>query len=296
MFILKLALRPWRQSPFNQIFSFFSLGVLLFFGSFLFWIQDSMGPVISQLQTDQVWTAYLKPSVLRKDEDHVVDSIKIALGAAAVRDTEVQLTTMDQFVDQLKVQYPDLVQELLNVGTDAEQIIPRYVTIAGSLPKALYPVIKALPEIENVATSEHRFKHTIGAFITIRWIVRLLFLGLTLVALVGLMHLARLHQIHFSETLSLLKLWGASGVTLKLPALISGLVIGVLGGLFAAITWSILGGTLVTHVKSFSPVFKTMSHPITLGFGVLILGIILGALSSLLVSFRKPSRAGVLSA
>src|SRR6185503_2631247 len=109
MYLLKLALRPWRLAPFSQIFSAIAVGLLLFLTSFLFWLQDGLRPVLTRLQGEQVITAYLAKSLDHKDGTRIIDKITAQVGEPGI---EIKLVNSSQFIQLLKNQYPDLAREL----------------------------------------------------------------------------------------------------------------------------------------------------------------------------------------
>ena len=109
MYLLKLSLRPWRRSPYSQVFTSIAVGVLLFLAGFLYWMQSSLSPVIDRLQNEQVITAYLDPALEPKDEPQIVDSIRTTLGAHEVaQPADVELVQPDQFINHLRGEYPEL--------------------------------------------------------------------------------------------------------------------------------------------------------------------------------------------
>jgi cell division protein FtsX len=82
MYLLKLAVRPWRLAPFSQVFSALAVAFLLVLVGFLFWMQEGLRPVLTRLQGEQVITAYLRAEVPEKEESKIVDQIRVAVGAA----------------------------------------------------------------------------------------------------------------------------------------------------------------------------------------------------------------------
>jgi hypothetical protein len=66
MYLLKLALRPWRLAVFSQFFSGIAVGFLLLMMGFLYWIEEGLKPVMEHLRKEQVVTAYLDSTVSSK--------------------------------------------------------------------------------------------------------------------------------------------------------------------------------------------------------------------------------------
>ncbi|MGK5089179.1 hypothetical protein WDW86_16635 [Bdellovibrionota bacterium FG-2] len=290
MYLLKLALRPWKVSLSNQIFSSGAMGLLLVLLSFLLWLGQGLKPVVDRLDREQVITAYIHPSIEVQDEAPVIDSIKVAVGASASRNSESQVQAQvqvrrvqtEEFFSLIRNAYPDLAREVEDLGAEAKKLVPRYVSITGMLDTKAIDRVRAIPGVESAETSRERFKHIAGAFSTLRWVSLFLSLGIAVALLSGLIHLARTNSMLHRDSLALLRLWGASNFTLRTPSLISGAMVGLLGGALAAGVW--LGGSLLalSRIRLLSPLFEALPNPPTY-FALLILGcgILLGLFSGL---------------
>lgn len=276
MFLLKLALRPWRQAPLSQMFTAFAVGLLLLLIGFLFWMERGLRPVLVRLQNEQVVTAYLDPSMEKKDEARIVDTIRTSVGAHA----EVRMVDTRGFLGELKEHYPELSRELEDLGTEMNSIIPRYVTIAGMLGPNAGDQIKAVPGIEGVDSSKDRYQHIVGAFSALRWVAKLLIIGLCVALFTGLIHLAKMNSQLHQEAIALMRLWGAGAFSLRAPALLSGLWVGLLGGGVACVGWIVAGRWLGLQIRTLSPMLGEMPQPSPfLGAALLGAGILIGALA-----------------
>src|SRR5262249_50706991 len=117
----------------------------------------------------------------------------------------------------------------------------------------------------------------VGAFVAMRWVARLLVLGSGLALLVGLMHLARLSAYMHQEALTIFKLWGASAMEMRAPAMISGALVGALGGLVAGAAWIAAGRDLSTQIRSLSPMLNSLPTPsLALAIGLMAAGVVIG--------------------
>ena len=276
MFLLKLSLRPWRLAPLSQLFSAVAVGFLLVLAGFMFWMERGLKPVVMRLEHEQVITAYLDASVDPKDEHAIADQIRVAVGA---RPAEVRLVDSNEFVGELRDHYPELSKELENFGGEMNTFIPRYVSVAGMFPAAAVDKVKIIPGIESAETSAARFRNVAGAFAALRWVARLLGVGLVLALFTGLIHLARMNSYLHQESLTLLRLWGAGPWTLRAPALLSGIWVGTAGGAIALGGWLLGARFLATHIRELSPLLRELPMP-TLLVGVMLL--VSGATSGLL--------------
>lgn len=268
MYLLKLSLRPMRAAPASQLFSALAVGLLLFLVGFLQWMQQSLGPVTARLQNEQVITAYLDPGLDPKDEGRIVDAIRSQLGA---RPVEVSLTQSAQFVEQIRGEYPELAQELESLGAEMLGMVPRFVTVSGLMDAATLGQIKSVPGVESAESSHDRYQHIVSAFRAVRWIARLFIVGLAAVLFTGMIHLARMNAGLHGDALSLLRLFGAGAMQLRLPGLLSGLYVGLLGGLLAAAGWALGGNWMGAQLIALSPLFQGMSGP-SLVFALVLLG------------------------
>ena len=196
MYLLKLSLRPWRRSPYSQVFTSIAVGVLLFLAGFLYWMQGSLAPVIDRLQNEQVITAYLDPALDAKDEPKIVDSIRMTVGAHP----EVELVQPDKFIGHLRGEYPELARELEDLGSEMQTVIPRYVSISGILPANTVGEIRQIQGVQSAESSTDRFQNVIGAFRALKWIATMLTLGLALALTTGLIHLGRTNAYLHQET------------------------------------------------------------------------------------------------
>lgn len=282
MYLLKLALRPWRLAPLSQIFSGIAVGFLLLLVGFLFWMQNGLKGVLVRLQGEQVITAYLDNSVENKNEEKIVDAAREALGPTP----EIKLVNTSLFIKHLRAQYPDLSRELEDLGQETNQIVPRYVSISGILPDSAIEKIKVIPGIEHAESSKDRYHHIVGAFSALRWVARILMAGICLALLTGLIHLSRMNAYLHKDALSLLHFWGAGSATLASPSILSGISVGLLGGVIAWSGWITIGVWLARHVRSISTILKGMPpvHP-HLAFALLVLGAIIGLFAGALGSF-----------
>lgn len=302
MYLLKLALRPWRVAPVSQIISSVSVGFLVFGTVLLFWLSWALTPVIHRLQSEQIATAYLVPTVPIGEEKTIEDSIRTLVGSA-----EVRTTTAEEFLKVLKEAQPELATELEEMTTTRPQtvqegseprthedpfLIPRFVTISGMLDSADLEQIKRLTGIESVESSRGRQKPVVEAFLTLRLVSRAMAVGLLLALLTGMLHLARVHAQFHGAAHSILELWGASSVRSKIPSAFSGILVGTLGGFGASLLILFTAPALKTGLGQFSPMLAGLTpiHPLLAG-AALGLGMMVGVFCGFAGVLRAPRRS-----
>ena len=256
MFLLKLSLRAWKMAPLSQFFSAIAVGFLLLLLGFLFWMQQGLKPILFRLQAEQVVTAYLKETIEPKDENQVVDAVKEVVGNP--NSVEIKLVNAPQFLNLLKGQYPDLGKELEGLGPEAAQLVPRYISVSGIFSGHAFEKIKSIPGIESVESSKDRYHHIVGAFSAMRWIAHILIMGVCVALLTGMLHLSRMNVFLHQDSLSLLQFWGAGKKTLMTPGALTGLSVGLAGGIMAAAGWLTAGSWLTQHVRTSSLILKGM--------------------------------------
>jgi cell division protein FtsX len=287
MLLLKVALRPWRLAPYSQFFSAFAVAFLLLLAGLLFWIQQGLNPVLARLEQEQVITAYVNTAVPASDENKIIDQIQVALGSHAER-ADIKLVQSEQFVEQIKQTYPDLGRELEDLGPETTTIVPRYVSISGLLIDSALDKIRAIPGIESADSSRDRNRSVIGAFMTLRWVAKVLSAGLCLALLTGLIHLARTNSYIHRDAVSLLRLLGGDGLQLQIPGILSGVCVGALGGVLALAGWLSAGLWLSTQVKHLSPVLRSMpaANPYH-GIVLMLLGIAIGLMAGMIGNLAR---------
>src|SRR6185503_10890780 len=96
-------------------------------------------------------------------------------------------------------------------------IIPRYVSISGMLEDSTLERVKSVSGVESAETSKDRYRHVVSAFTALKWVLNFLVAGIGLALLTGLIHLARTNAYLHRDSISLLRLWGASEWTLRAP-------------------------------------------------------------------------------
>lgn len=256
MLLLRLALRPWKIAPLSQVFSALAVGFLLIMSAFLYWMQEGLKPVLNRLKHEQVVTAYLQPDLQAEREKEIIEAVQKTLGENSR--VELQLISPQKFISQIKGQYPDLGKELEEMGSEMIQVVPRYLSLSGWLPETVLETLKATPGVSSAETSQGRYQQIYGAFSILRWVAKLMVVGLCLALFTGLIHLARMNSYIHREVVGILKFWGGTATTQRLPSLISGLSIGVVGGGLAAIAWVTGGVALIRQIRELSPFLAEM--------------------------------------
>jgi len=266
----KLALRPWKAAPLSQFVAATVVGFLVLLSGFLFWLERGLEPVVRRLQQEQVVTAWVAAGSAKgaatgtaAEEQVLVEKVQAALTAAGERASRFQVRFHNgaEFLEQLRGSYPDLVRTVEDLGPEGAHVVPRFVTVTGMLSNGALDVVKRVEGIEGAETSRDRYVHIVGAYQALRWMTRVLALGLSLALLTGLVHLARMNSLLLQDAVGVLRLWGASGAILRMPGLIAGASVGLLGGVLAVVGWSAGAETLVETLRALSPQLRDLADP-----------------------------------
>lgn len=286
---IRLGLRPWRTAPMTQAVSSLAVGFLMLLMGILVWLEDGIKTVVHRLSTENVITAYLESTLPAEKEGQVIDAIKSVVGSQAA---QVEFVDQARFLDEIKTPYPGLYRELETLGNDARMVTPKYVSAVGRFSKSTLTQVQSLSGVEFAESSENRHTQIVGAFKTLRTVLRFLILGITLVLLGGLVQLVRLNSHLHQDVLSMMKLWGAKQLSLKAPMIVSGAIVGFWGGAVAAVTWLFVGTWVGVELRSLTPMLGDLpaAHP-GLSVALWAAALALGTLSGLFATdVEKASR------
>jgi cell division protein FtsX len=257
MTLLKLSLRPWFQAFWTQILCALAVGILLFLGAVFGALSLGLEPVLVRAESQELLTVVLDSTQNLDQEKKTLDDIRTTLGSAP----QAVFTGPQDFIERLGKQDPDLVHEILQLGENAMSVVPRFVTITGFSSKSESIAdkrldLKAIAGVESVEDSKSQFIHIAQVLRNLQWGARALGLGVVLTLFCLLIVLARLNEQFFVGSLRVLKLWGAPYWVLILPAILSMLSVGLLGGGAAYLAWRGLGPEAIAQFQSFSPLLS----------------------------------------
>lgn len=169
MALFRVLLRSWFLHPLSEL-TYLVTGLLLaIVANVAFGLHHQSE--LSEAKISQIKLAilYISPALPKGAETSVFESTKTILDSyklSANTDSEVsgstipmkhlQLVTTDQFIAQLKQKYPKIAEELLQVDSEVEKLIPRYISYAGPLPSGAVEALKAVPHIERIEFHERK--------------------------------------------------------------------------------------------------------------------------------------------
>lgn len=268
MYLLKLALRPWRKSAVVQVLSALSFSFIIFLMSLFFWMDRELKPLVTKLRTDQVLTVYLNTDTEAADEKRIVDSIRMTVGSHP----DVRFVSSDGFLEEMKRSYPDLIDEVYQLGPEMKMTVPKYVSVAGTLSSSLIPEIKKVPGVDSVDISYNKLRQAAGPFQTLRLFSKFMITGLLIAGICGVVLLGRSIHSQHRETVSLMELMGASPFEKKTPALLSGVSVGIVSGLMSFLFWILFAPKITAALRDFSPALTGLSDP-SMMIGFVLMGV-----------------------
>ncbi len=255
----------------SQVFGAITIGFILFLGFGIFQFELGLKPVINSIRQKEVVTVFLNPALSKEVQKVLIDSIDTLVGA------KTKFVDQKQFLKKMNKLYPDLGEELYQLGSEYESIIPQYVSIEKRLPKRIIKQIKNAEGVELVEKSSDEFLNSLGAFESIRGVILVLLVGLSLTWIILNLYLSRMNSHLQLDFVQFLKLWGAENWLARVPPMISGGVVGLIGSLLAAIALVVLRSQIDGLVQGLSPALNLFQMSVTLEsiatlFGVGVIG------------------------
>ncbi|MBS1963842.1 MAG: hypothetical protein JST04_16650 [Bdellovibrionales bacterium] len=274
MFALRLALRPWRLQPLSQILSLATLGVLLLLAGFFASLATALPELRRGLEGDQVASVFLDPSAEPASLDSVRDQIRLSLGSSAV---SVEYVDADAFLAAVQTNQPDLAKEVAALGNEKDWVTPRHYSLRGTIGEKLVDRLRAIPGVESVAFSAHRFQPILENLSAIAWLSRVLFSAIVLAMVAVLILLGRLNSGIFSEAEGIVSQMGGSPWQARFPARLNPILLATGAGLLAGICFMRLSPWFAAKMAALSPFFAglgtkapLLSPPLLLGLGLLV--------------------------
>lgn len=275
MFLIKLAIRPWKLAPVSQLLASSSAIVLLFLIGFLVWFSSAIGGVITQLSGDQIVTVYLEAGSGGTKPGLVKDSIRTSLGSSAVR---IDYVGSEEFLSSLSKNYPELSKEIASLGEEQKALTPEYLSLKGKISAEQLTRLKKINGVESIDTSGDRFRPIVENLEALRFVTHA-FLLAALCALISLfILLSRMNRSIHDDIAELLRQMGASESRTRAPQILSGVLFGVTTAGVAGFFAMILEDQFIDKFLSFSPYFNTMNGPSIIHHAIIPLaGISIGA-------------------
>jgi len=182
MGLLKLGLLPLKKYPFG--FFIFSIFATLFgaSGALFFHLYLNFNQVKKQVVENQVVTAFLKPGLSHTQQQQVLDEIRTEYASSIGSEESIKFVTPEEFLDRMEESDKTLAKELVDLGSELEDVVPRYLTFKGKFSDADLLKIKNYGNVEDIFSS----KDKLFALAESIDVLGILLIGASIISLIGL--------------------------------------------------------------------------------------------------------------
>jgi len=263
----------------HKLMSFASVAViaacLLIMGSFSL-VSVNINSLIKNLEQENEVVAFIDESLTEEQAQSLYDSI-VAVDNVASAEFVSKETAMSNFMEDY--------DETLMEGIDSSVFRNRFVVHLTDI-SLMSQTRDALAQVPGVAKVNAHIDYANG-FITVRNIISvvslILIVILVIVSFFIMSNTIKLATFSRRNEIAIMKMVGATNGFIRIPFVVEGLVLGILGGLIAFFAeWGIYslvtGKIMETIAGSFVNVisFKTLAVPVLLVY--LAIGILVGSL------------------
>ncbi len=262
--ILKLSLRNWRDTPAHQAGAVLLSSSLLLSGAVLLHLERSVTHAALRVERETRFTVFLKEPGAEPGADSkgdIQDEIRLRLGAYAETSIRSREVRKDEVLEHLKKNHPDLHAEIRDLGEEGEQLVPRAVHVVTEVDPArragAVADLQKLEGVENVQTSEGHAKILRSPVHGLRWLLRALVIGVLAAWVVGWVSLARSQAAGLERLQRPLKLWGASELQSRLPAILAGLWVGLPSAAMASLSYAWVARPILMRLAGESVLFAS---------------------------------------
>lgn len=282
---IKLALRPWKKLPIVQWLGIFSLSLLMIGLNSVFWLSGNITTLLTKLNAEKVVTVYLESNT----SSELVDSIKTQVGSSAV---EAKLVDQKEFLQELEKLHPNLVKEVQALGSDADWVTPKFLTLRGDISSDAVEKIKSIIGVESVDLSEQRLLPVVQSLKTIQSVSRGFFVGFILAFFTTFFLIARLNRHVQNDSIKIIRQFGGTEFQIKLPQLLHQSLLGLIAGIISAGIWLYTQPFLSYHLGTLSPYLKDLKlqNP-NIVFSEILGSILIGWISAYFISTQTPVEA-----
>ena len=239
MYLLKLAIRPFRRSTVSMLLYAFTFGGIAFLLSALAWMEIQVLPHVLHKVNEERAIVFLSNAVSDADLDALAHRVEEIVGL------QVRVVDRKSALSVLSDAYPDMAQEMKDLGTLEASLIPRYFLIQGALNESDLKSLGGIEGLERVQTLGVRKHEWVTALSRSLWLLDFVKIALGTLLFTLLVLLIRLFQVSFQDYRSIAILMGGGGIASVAPNLISGALWGVAASGVAAVGAWLMEGSLV---------------------------------------------------
>ncbi|WP_446897886.1 permease-like cell division protein FtsX [Clostridium sp. LBM24168] len=241
---------------------------------------------ILEVQSKVEVKVYLKDDVTSKQKSDIEDKIKSVDGIVSVN-YETKKQAVDKFRAQLGAQNKSLVD-----GLEKDNPLPNSYIVKVKTPEIVSEVvnnIKGMDGIDSIQDGRGIVDKIIRITRTIKWIGTIILVILIGVSLFLIGNTIKLTVYSRRREIGIMKYIGATDWFIRWPFIIEGMIIGLLGAIFADIILYYLYRIIYVKISSSILLMQLISpqYIYTNILGIFVLaGILIGALGSI-ISIRK---------
>lgn len=282
----------WREA-FNSLIrnswlSLASIGTiiisLLILGSSVL-VMLNVRQLADRVESSVEISVFVENGVSEEELENLGEQIKYLGGVESVK-----FISRDQALEELKESFGEKQEAL--AGLEENNTLPdsfRVKTLSTSLVPSVARKIEQLEGVEKV-----RYGHEVVEKLLVisRWVRTM---GVAVVVLLGLAAVCliittiRMSVFARQQEIGIMRVLGATNWFIRMPFLLEGMVLGLLGGLITAGVIYFGYHSLVTKINSILPFMQLINDPKTINYtltGLVILGLFIGALGSA-ISVRR---------
>jgi cell division transport system permease protein len=271
----------------RNLFSITIIALSFLIVGVFFSLSNNLQFLANQLSENMVVVFFLKPGISAKEQAQIEEAIKASPGVA-----QVEFVSREQALERFRKSFPELEDILKNLSSNPfpasfEAILQRKAFLSEEA-LGLVEGIRALPGVEDVQFNRDWVKKMQSLSRLARAIG--FFLGgiLILASFFIISNVIRLNVFARKNEIEILRLVGATNTFIRLPFLLEGLTLGVLGSAFSLALLYILiklfplylGQSLGALQEFINFRYLSLSQSISLVTGSALMGL-LGSLSSL---------------
>jgi cell division transport system permease protein len=271
----------------RNLFSITIIALSFLIVGVFFSLSNNLQFLANQLSENMVVVFFLNPGISAKEQAQIEEAIKASPGVA-----QVEFVSREQALERFRKSFPELEDILKNLSSNPfpasfEAILQRKAFLSEEA-LGLVEGIRALPGVEDVQFNRDWVKKMQSLSRLARAIG--FFLGgiLILASFFIISNVIRLNVFARKNEIEILRLVGATNTFIRLPFLLEGLTLGVLGSAFSLALLYILiklfplylGQSLGALQEFINFRYLSLSQSISLVTGSALMGL-LGSLSSL---------------
>jgi len=232
--IFRLALRHWRTRPAERLLSMVLLAAIwaLAFGAFV--AGQALKAARDRLERGQETVVFLSDAA-EGSREKLSAEVGEKFPGAMLRWVE-----RAEFKDRLQRESPELAQEITALGAEGEALVPLWARVSGVSEDQRAPLeqwLKARPEVDSVDGGHEQARELLAGYATAEAGLSVLAVVLLASAMMSASAWIRSQADRDRDIVRWMELWGADGLQLRIPSVISAFLFGACALAIGAALW-----------------------------------------------------------